>query len=54
VDNGAMKTEAIVALTVAALMVKSALDRRMLALRPAIRRCETCGRRLRHSCHSCT
>ena len=49
-----MKIEAILALGVATLMVKTGLDRRMLALRPAIRRCEHCGRRLRHSCHSCT
>ena len=43
---------ALLAGAVATLMVLAGLDRRMLALRASVRRCERCGRRHRHDCPS--
>jgi hypothetical protein len=43
---------ALLAGSVATLMILAGMDRRMLALRASVRRCERCGRRHRHDCPS--
>jgi hypothetical protein len=43
----------LLVLAAATLMVLCGVDRRMLALRESVRRCERCGRRVRHTCHGC-
>jgi hypothetical protein len=53
-----MDLHAFVALAATAaaglLMTRTGLDKRLLALRSPVRRCGTCGRRLRRdTCHSC-